>query len=104
MKYLQWMPAKLKKKNCLVCGQITQVEINKPLIIHGWFGNAWGDNFYMGTQNGSKLEILPEKILIHTLELKLWPFKVFPYIYIGSYAFAMFSAHALCEGRGYARI
>ena len=25
--------------------------------IHGGFGSTWGDNFYMGTQNGSKLEI-----------------------------------------------
>ena len=42
----------------------------------------------MGTQNGSKLEICPERSLIHAL---------------GSHAFAMFSAHALHEGRGYAR-
>ena len=27
------------------------------IIIHGGFGSTWGDNFYMGTQNGSKLEI-----------------------------------------------
>ena len=26
-------------------------------IIHGGFGSTWGDNFYMGMQNGSKLEI-----------------------------------------------
>ena len=25
--------------------------------IHGGSGSTWGDNFYMGTQNGSKLEI-----------------------------------------------
>ena len=28
--------------------------------------------------------------------------KVFPYVCIGSHAFAMFSAHALREGRGHA--
>ena len=33
-----------------------------------------GDNFYMGMQNGSKLEIWPERMLIHALELKLRPF------------------------------
>ena len=32
---------------------------------------ALGDNFYMGMQSGSKLEIWPDGILIHTLELKL---------------------------------
>ena len=41
--------------------------------------------------------------LIHTLELKLRPFEVTPYVCIGSHAFAMFSAHALHEGRGHAR-
>ena len=45
----------------------------------------------MGTQNGSKLEIWPERILIYALELKLWPFEVFLYVCIGSHAFAMFS-------------
>ena len=40
-------------------------------------GSTWGDNFYMGTQNGSKHESWHEKILIHALELKLWPFEVF---------------------------
>ena len=54
----------------------------------------------MGTQNGSKLEILPERILIHAFESKLRPFEVFPYVCIGSHAFAMFSAHALREKRG----
>jgi hypothetical protein len=33
----------------------------------------------MGMQNGSKLEIWPEKILIHTLELKIWHFEVLLY-------------------------
>ena len=68
----------------------------------GGFGSTWGDNFYMGTQNGSKLEVWPWGILIHTLELKLRPFEVAPYVCIGSHAFAMFSAHALREGRGHA--
>ena len=52
-------------------------------------GSTWGDNFYMGTQNGSKLEIWRRGILIHTLELKLRPFEVTPYVCIGSHAFAM---------------
>ena len=34
---------------------------------------------------------------------KLRPFEVSPYVCIGSHAFAMFSAHALREGRGHAR-
>ena len=45
----------------------------------------------MGTQNGSKLEIWWKGILIHALELKLWPFELFPYVCIGSHGFAMFS-------------
>ena len=52
-------------------------------IIHEGFGSTWGYNFHMGTQNGSKLEIWPWGILIHVLELKLRPFKVFPYVCIG---------------------
>ena len=51
----------------------------------GGFGSTWGDNFYMSTQNGSKLEICPDRFLIHTLQLKLWPFEVFPYVCIGSH-------------------
>ena len=35
--------------------------------------------------------------MIHTLELKLWPFEVFPMFVQGSHAFAMFLAHALRE-------
>ena len=90
---------------CLVfrspCYQLSRKKQNK--LIHGGVGSIWGDNFYMGTQNGSKLEIWPWRILIHILELKLRPFEVSPYVCIGSHAFAMFSAHALREGRGYAR-
>ena len=54
----------------------------------------------MGTQNG----LWPWGILIHTLELKLQPFEVIPYICIGSHAFAMFSAHALREEWGHIRV
>ena len=39
-------------------------------------------------------------ILIHAFESKLRPFEIFPYVCIGSHAFAMFSAHALREKRG----
>ena len=27
------------------------------ILMFGGLGSTWGDNFYMGTQNGSKLEI-----------------------------------------------
>ena len=65
--------------------QITQVtpEVEKRKLIPSMLGSTWGDNFYMGMQNGSKLEIWPERNLIHTLELKIWHFKVFPYVCIG---------------------
>ena len=53
----------------------------KKKKIHGGFRSTWGDNFFMGTQNGSKLEIWPWGILIHTLELKLQPFEVIPWLY-----------------------
>ena len=43
--FLLWMQVFLKKK------------ANLNNLIHGGFGSTWGDNFYMGTQNGSKLEI-----------------------------------------------
>ena len=42
--------------------------------------------------------------LIHTLKLKLRPFEVITYVCRGSHTFAMFSAHALHEGRGHACI
>ena len=42
----------------------------------GGIGSTWGDNFHMDMQNGSKHEILHEKILIDALELKLLPFEV----------------------------
>ena len=32
-------------------------------------------------QNGSKLEIRSDRFLIHTLQLKLWPFEVSPCLY-----------------------
>ena len=51
-------------------------------LIHGGFGSTWGHNFCTGMQNGSKLEIWPERILIYSLELKLQPFEVFPYVCI----------------------
>ena len=43
-------------------------------------------------------KILGSGILIHTLELKLRPFEVSPYVYIGSHALAMF-AHKKNYGR-----
>ena len=64
----------------------------------GGIGSTWGDNFYMGTQNGSKHEIGHEKISIDTLELKLRPFEVSPYVCIGSHTLAMF-AHKKNYGR-----
>ena len=44
--FLFWMQVFLKKK---------QQNLNN--VIHGEFGSIWGHNFYMGMQNGSKLEI-----------------------------------------------
>ena len=41
-------------------------------------------------QNGSKLDVWQRRVSIHTLELKLRHLKVFPYVCIGSHAFAMF--------------
>ena len=39
--------------------------------------------FYMGTQNGSKLVVWWQGLLIHASELKLWHFEVFQYVCIG---------------------
>jgi hypothetical protein len=55
-------------------------------LIPGGVGSTLGHSFYTGTQNGSKYEIRPERILIHDLELKLWHIE---YVCIGSHAFAM---------------
>ena len=57
----------------LVCGWLVEKS-----IIYGAFGSTWGYNFYMSTQNGSKLEIWSKRIMIHALELKLWHLEVFP--------------------------
>ena len=68
---------------CLVfrspCYTLSKKKQN--IIIRGGTGNAWGCNFYTGTQNGSEYEIWWHGNLIHTLELKLWHFKVFPCLY-----------------------
>ena len=56
---------RVKKYINKICGIITST-------IHPY---AWGYSFYMDMQNGSKLEIWPERILIHALQLKLWPLK-----------------------------
>ena len=50
----------------------------------------------MGTQNGSKNEIWHEKILIHALELKLQPFKVYPYVCIYREAMCLQCFEAWC--------
>ena len=42
-------------------------------IIHGAV-HAWGHNFYTDMQNGLKLKIWHEKIMIHALELKYFPY------------------------------
>ena len=40
----------------LVCGcSLKKKELNN--LIRGALGSTWGHNFYMGMQNGSKLEI-----------------------------------------------
>ena len=56
-------------------------EINYTLsriinLICGPLGSTSGHIFYMSTQNGSKLEVWPDRILIHALELKLWHFPI----------------------------
>ena len=38
-------------------------------------GDLGGHNLYTGTQNGSKLEVCRQGLLIHTSELKLWTLK-----------------------------
>ena len=48
---------------------------------------VFGDNFYTGTQNGSKLDIWWNRFLIHTFELKLWPFEVSPCVCTGMQCF-----------------
>ena len=47
----------------------------KKELIHGPFRNTPGHNFYMGT---IETRSLTGQNLIHTLELKLWHFEVFP--------------------------
>ena len=46
---------------CSECGLLVihQVEKKQNIIIRGGTGSTWGDTFYMGTQNGLKLEIDP---------------------------------------------
>ena len=66
----------------------------------GGVGSTWGDDFYMGTQNGSKLEICLWGILIHTFELKLRHFEVSPIcLYREAIRMQCFSAHALRDKR-----
>ena len=71
-------------------------------LIHGGCGSTWGHNFYMSTQNGSKLEIWPERIFDPRFRIKVTALSSFPMFVQGSHAFAMFSAHALCERQSYA--
>jgi hypothetical protein len=60
---------------CLVCN-LEKKYLNN--LIHGGSGSTWGYNFYMGTQNGLKLEISWQGILIHPLELKLRRLQAIP--------------------------
>ena len=46
-------------------------------------GSCSWRTIYMSTQNGSHLEIWWNRILIHTLELKLWHLEVSPYVCTG---------------------
>jgi hypothetical protein len=48
-------------------------------------------------QNGSKLD---ERILIHTLKLKIWQLEILPYVCIGSRIYAMFFAHKKMGAQG----
>ena len=47
------------------CSLKKKKELNN--LIHGAFGRTWDHNFYMGMQNGSKLNLM--KFLIHAFEL-----------------------------------
>ena len=49
---------------CYTLSKKKKKELNN--LIRGAFGNTWGHNFYMGTQNGSKLEFDGRD---HTLQL-----------------------------------
>ena len=71
----------------------------------GALGSTSGNKFYMGTQNGSKLKVLIwMDFFIHTFKLKICPLEFSPMFVQGSHVFAMFSAHALRDGSGYAHI
>ena len=37
----------------------------KKIIIRGGIGSTWGRNFYMGTQNGSKYEMMARNFDSH---------------------------------------
>ena len=61
----------------------------------GGVGSTWGDNLFL---HGYAEWVETRDLTLgnfdsRTLELKLRPFAVLPYVCIGSHAFAMFSAH-----------
>ena len=78
---------------CLVCHLLEKVNLN----------NSWGNwehlgrNFYMGMQNGSNLDVLLGRLLIHTFELGT--LRLF-HVLQEDHTFAIFSAHALRSKRG----
>ncbi len=82
--YVQCQHAKIRKKIFLlsVHGSLLHTKKKKKkyhfklYITHGGFVSTWGHNFYMGMQKGSRLEIWSQGILIHTIELKIWHFKI----------------------------
>ena len=60
----------------------------------GALGRTPLNNFYMGTQNGLKLENLCAGFLILAFNVEIMQHLYLSYVCIGSHSFAMFAAHA----------
>ena len=74
-----------KKILLSVSAPLKKTNLNN--VIHGGTGSTSGHNFYMGTQNGSKLEFWWWELLIHASEFKLRCIEFYicigkPYTYI----------------------
>ena len=84
---------------------LLSVSVPRNNLIRGPFGSTSGHTFYMSMQNGSKLEVWPDRILIHALELKLWHFEVFPIcLYREAMHLQCFTPTRYVSGRGHAHI
>ena len=67
----------------------------------GLIGSTWGGTIFHGHAEWVETRDLTGQTF--ALQLTLWPFEV-SHVCVGSHLFAMFSAHALREGRGQAHI